>query len=229
MFDPLVAMLVSLLYAGALFMVALWAERLARAGRSPANNPWVYALSLAVYCTAWTYYGSVGIAASSGLLFLTVYLGPTLGIILWWKVLRRMTLIKSHHHITSIADFISARYDKSETLAALATVLALFAVIPYISLQLKAIISTFALITAPGHGFSAWIAGHVGPILWRCNSLRPAFALLASRGKWLTLLHGALRCSVCEKYQTSFLWLIPERDCDCGSIWPKNGTSLFSS
>ncbi|MCG6907224.1 MAG: response regulator [Desulfobacteraceae bacterium] len=165
MFDPLVAMLVFLLYAGALFLVALWAERCARAGRSPANNPWVYALSLAVYCTAWTYYGSVGIAASSGLLFLTVYLGPTLGIILWWKVLRRMALIKSHHHITSIADFISARYDKSETLAALATLLALFATIPYVSLQLKAIISTFALITSPGQGFSAWIGGHVGPIV----------------------------------------------------------------
>ena len=165
MFDPLVAMLVFLLYAGALFLVALWAERCARAGRSPANNPWVYALSLAVYCTAWTYYGSVGIAASSGLLFLTVYLGPTLGIILWWKVLRRMALIKSHHHITSIADFISARYDKSETLAALATLLALFATIPYVSLQLKAIISTFALITSPVQGFSAWIGGHVGPIV----------------------------------------------------------------
>ncbi len=165
MFDPLVAMLVFLLYAGALFLVALWAERCAACGRSPANNPWVYALSLAVYCTAWTYYGSVGIAASSGLLFLSVYLGPTLGIILWWQVLRRMALIKSHHHITSIADFISARYDKSETLAALATVLALFAIIPYVSLQLKAIISTFALITTPGQGFSAWIGGHVGPIV----------------------------------------------------------------
>jgi len=165
MFDPLVAMLVFLLYAGALFLVALWAERCAASGRSPANNPWVYALSLAVYCTAWTYYGSVGIAASSGLLFLSVYLGPTLGIILWWQVLRRMALIKSHHHITSIADFISARYDKSETLAALATVLALFAIIPYVSLQLKAIISTFALITTPGQGFSAWIGGHVGPIV----------------------------------------------------------------
>jgi PAS domain S-box-containing protein len=165
MFDPLVAMLVFLLYAGALFLVALWAERCATAGKSPANNPWVYALSLAVYCTAWTYYGSVGIAASSGLLFLAVYLGPTLGIILWWQVLRRMAMIKSHHHITSIADFISARYDKSETLAALATVLALFAIIPYVSLQLKAIISTFALITTSGQGFSAWIGDHVGPIV----------------------------------------------------------------
>ena len=163
MFDPLVAMLVFLLYAGALFLVALWAEHRAAKGHSPANNPWVYALSLAVYCTAWTYYGSVGIAASSGMLFLTVYIGPTLGILLWWKVLRRMALIKTHHHITSIADFISARYEKSETIAALATVLALFATIPYVSLQLKAIIHTFALITSPGQGLSAWIGAHVGP------------------------------------------------------------------
>ncbi|MFO7712893.1 PAS domain S-box protein, partial [Desulfosarcina sp.] len=165
MFDPLVAMLVFLFYVVALFLVALWAEHGAARGRSPVNNPWVYGLSLAVYCTAWTYYGSVGIAASSGLLFLAVYLGPTLGIFLWWKVLRRMAQIKSRHHITSIADFISARYDKSETLAALATVLALCASIPYVSLQLKAIISTFELITTPGRDFSAWIGGHLGPIV----------------------------------------------------------------
>ncbi len=165
MFDPMAAMLVFLVYAGALFQVALWAERRAAAGRSPVNNPWVYGLSLAVYCTAWTYYGSVGIATTSGLLFLAVYLGPSLGILLWWKVLRRMARIKARHHITSIADFISARYDKSEAIAALATVLALFAIIPYVSLQLKAIISTFDLITTAGQGFSAWIGGHVGPMV----------------------------------------------------------------
>ena len=76
---PLV-LAVSAAYLLLLFMVARHAERRARVGRSLIDNPWVYTLSIAVYCTAWTYFGSVGRAASAGLAFLPIYLGPTLAI-----------------------------------------------------------------------------------------------------------------------------------------------------
>jgi PAS domain S-box-containing protein len=146
-----------------LFVIALWVERKAAAGRSPANNPYVYSLSLAVYCTAWTYYGSVGQAATSGLLFLPMYLGPTLAIMLWWSILRRLVHLKNSRRITSIADFISARYGRSQTLAAMVTMIALIGITPYIALQLKAIISTFEIITADGA--ASWVRADVGPVV----------------------------------------------------------------
>ncbi len=105
----------------------------------------VYSLSLAVYCTSWTFYGSVGSAASSGMLFLTMYIGPTLAIILWWKVLRKLVRIKQSFRINSIADFIAARYNNSQLLAAITTLIALFGIAPYIALQFKAVISTFMI------------------------------------------------------------------------------------
>ena len=162
MFHPFVVLTTILLYAGCLFLIALWVERRAAAGRSPANNPVIYSLSLAVYCTAWTYYGSVGIAATSGMLFLTIYLGPTILMVLWWRVLRKLVRIKHLQRITSIADFISARYDKSEMIAALATLIALVGIMPYIALQLKAILSTFDIITASPEGTLSWVHSHLG-------------------------------------------------------------------
>ena len=157
MFDPLLVVAVICLYMGGLFFIARGVERAARAGRNPSNNAVVYSLSMAVYCTAWTYYGSVGSAANSGMLFLTIYLGPTLAGIFWWTVLRKLVRIKNTHRITSIADFISSRYGKSQSLAALATILALVGVTPYIALQLKAVISTFDIISTRTGGHSTWV------------------------------------------------------------------------
>jgi len=136
-------------YLAVLFMLALWVERRSLAGVNIGNNPFVYALSFAIYCTTWTYYGSVGKAATSGMLFLTVYLGPTLVILTWWTLLRKMIRLKNLHRITSIADFISARYNKSRAVAAITTSIALVGIVPYVAIQLKAVISTFALITRP--------------------------------------------------------------------------------
>jgi Na+/proline symporter len=93
--------------------VAWWADRRAAAGRSVIGNAWVYALSMGVYCTAWTYFGSVGRAASGGVWFLPIYLGPTLAMVLAWLVLRKMVRIARTWRITSIADFIASRYGKS--------------------------------------------------------------------------------------------------------------------
>lgn len=165
MLDSFTVLVVLCLYMSFLFLTALWVERQSETGKSLVDNPIVYSLSLGVYCTAWTYYGSVGKAATSGLLFLPIYLGPTILIVLWWTVLRKMVRIKTTHHITSIADFMSARYNKSQAVAALGTLIALTGTTPYIALQFKAIISTFGIITSPEGAASEWIAEHLGPVV----------------------------------------------------------------
>jgi len=130
-----------------LFTVALAVENSTKLNNMLTNNPVTYGLALAVYCTAWTYYGSIGIVPESGILFLTIYLGSTLSIILWPILARRMIQLKEAYHITSLADFLSARYNKSIPIASLVTVIVLIGVSPYIALQLKAVISTFNLLT----------------------------------------------------------------------------------
>ncbi len=147
MFSPGVIIGAILLYFGVLFFIANWVAKKSSQGKSPADNPVVYSLALAVYCTAWTYFGSVGLVATSGTLFLSIYLGPTLAVILWWTVLRKLVRIKDEYRITSIADFVAARYGKSQRVAGLVTVMALVGIAPYIALQLKAITETFSLLT----------------------------------------------------------------------------------
>ncbi|HET9976545.1 MAG TPA: ATP-binding protein [Burkholderiaceae bacterium] len=137
----------SFAYLLLLFAVAWWADRRALEGRAPTNSAWIYTLSIGVYCTAWTYFGSVGRAATSGLWFLPIYLGPTLAMLLAWTLLRKMVRIARTHRITSIADFVASRYGKSRTLAALVTLIALVGILPYIALQLKAIASGLSLLT----------------------------------------------------------------------------------
>lgn len=153
------------LYMGLLFWLALKAERMGAAGHSLVNNPHVYALSLGVYCSSWTYYGSVGLAANHGMLFLAIYLGPTMAAVFFPAVLRRMVRLKTSRRITSVADFICARYEKSEPLAALVTVIALVGTVPYVALQIKAFLSTFALIANPSGGEPGWVSTHAGPVM----------------------------------------------------------------
>ncbi len=129
------------------FMVALWGERRASAGKSIVSNPIAYSLSILVYLTAWTFYGSVGKAATSGSLFLTFYIGPTLIMVIWYSFLRKIVRIKNTFLVTSIADFVSLRYDRSLLIAAMVTIIALVGMIPYIALQLKAILGTLDIIT----------------------------------------------------------------------------------
>jgi len=131
---------------GLLFTIAYWADRRADDGRSVIAHPTVYALSLAVYCTAWTYYGSVGRAASSGIGFLPIYLGPTLAAALWGYLLLKMIRVSKSQRITSIADFIASRYGKSHLLGGLVTIIAVVGVLPYIALQLKAISNSFSIL-----------------------------------------------------------------------------------
>ena len=134
---------VSFGYLCLLFAIAYYGDKRADAGRSIINNPYIYTLSIAVYCTSWTFYGSVGRAASSGVGFLPIYLGPTLMFALGWFVLRKIIRISKVHRITSIADFISSRYGKSHLLGGLVSVIAVVGIMPYISLQLKAVSNSF--------------------------------------------------------------------------------------
>jgi len=137
---------VSFAYLGLLFAIAHYGDKRADAGRSIIANPTIYALSLAVYCTTWTFYGSVGRAASDGIGFLPIYLGPTLMVALWWLVMLKIIRISKVNRITSIADFVASRYGKSQMLGGLVTVIAVIGIVPYISLQLKAISNSFTIL-----------------------------------------------------------------------------------
>ena len=142
---------VSLSYVAFLFLVAFWAERRSRTGLAAwLRGPFVYTLSLSIYCTAWTFYGAVGYAARSGLEFITIYLGPTLVMIGWWWVLRRLVHIGRTQRITSIADLISSRFGKSTSLGMIVTLMAVIAATPYIALQLKSVTQSFSVFAASG-------------------------------------------------------------------------------
>lgn len=144
MLTPEVILLIGGAYLLGLFLIAYLSDRAVERGRARfIDSPLVYTLSLAVYCTSWTFYGAVGSAARSGLEFVTIYLGPTLVFMGWWLLLRKLVRITKTQQITSIADFISARYGKSSTLSALVTVIAIIGVTPYIALQLKAVATSF--------------------------------------------------------------------------------------
>jgi len=172
-FRPWVVLTAILAYMGFLFLVALWAEHRAKAGVNSSDNPIIYTLSLAVYCTAWTYYGSVGKAANSGMIFLAIYLGPTLGMLFWWVVLRRLVRVKNVHHLTSVADLISLRYGKSQAVGALVTIMILVGVTPYLGLQLKAMVLTLKILTHSqvdsllyrDYGQGSWLYLHTGDLI----------------------------------------------------------------
>ncbi|MBV7378054.1 ATP-binding protein [Maritimibacter dapengensis] len=135
---------VSLAYVVLLFLVAFWGDARARSGRGGwLRSPIVYTLSLSIYCTAWTFYGAVGYAARSGLEFVTIYLGPTLVMVGWWWVLRKLVRIGRAQRITSIADLISSRYGKSNLLGVIVTLLAVIGTTPYIALQLQSVVLSY--------------------------------------------------------------------------------------
>ena len=137
---------VSLSYVVLLFLVAFLAERRAARGEDGwLRSPLIYTLSLSIYCTAWTFYGAVGYAARSGLEFVTIYLGPTLVMVGWWWVLRRLVRIGKSQRITSIADLISSRFGKSTQLGMIVTIMAVIATTPYIALQLQSVTLSFSV------------------------------------------------------------------------------------
>lgn len=191
MLSPALVLGASLAYLLLLFVVAWWADARSQQGRSVIGNAWVYALSMAVYCTAWTYFGSVGRAASGGVWFLPIYLGPTLAMVLAWTVLRKMIRIAHTYRITSIADFMASRYGKSPLLAGLVTLITVVGIVPYIALQLKAVSSGYALLTtplgAPSTGRGSW---------WLDGTLYVALALAG-----FTMIFGTRHLDSTERHE----------------------------
>ena len=130
---------VALVYMAILFAIAFYGDRNS-ASMSPRLRPWVYSLSLAVYCTSWTFFGAVGQAAEQLWSFLPIYLGPIILLLTMPWALQKMVMISKQENITSIADFIAARYGKSQSLAVVVALICLVGVLPYIALQLKGIV-----------------------------------------------------------------------------------------
>jgi len=183
----------SFAYLLLLFAVAYFGDRRADAGRSIIDNPWVFSLSLAVYCTAWTYFGSVGRAASGGPWFLPTYLGPTLGLTLAWLVVLKMIRIARSYRVTSIADFVASRYGKSHLLGGLVTLIAVVGIVPYIALQLKAISSGYALLIGE-HDSLFRIESQAG--WWQDGTLYIALTLAA-----FTVLFGTRHLDTTERHE----------------------------
>jgi Na+/proline symporter/CheY-like chemotaxis protein len=139
---------VALGYIGLLFVVASYGDRTRRFGREAGWRQCIYPLSLAIYCTSWTFFGSVGLASRTGFDFLTIYIGPMLLIGLGSPLVMRIVRLAKAQNITSIADFIAARYGKAQTVAATVALIAIIGTIPYIALQLKAVSASLTTILA---------------------------------------------------------------------------------
>ena len=140
-------MMVSVAYVAALFAIAYYGDRHPLYPARAWLRPIVYSLALAVYCSSWTFYGAVGSAARSGLSYLPIYLGPILLFVFGFGLLERLVVVAKERNVTSIADFIASRFGKSHALAALVTVIAVTAAVPYLALQLKAVSMSFDVLT----------------------------------------------------------------------------------
>jgi Na+/proline symporter len=150
MFSGWLLVAVSLLYIAVLFGIAWRGDRHAREHGASRRRPIIYSLALAIYCTSWTFYGAVGQAATGGWSFASIYVGPILTFLLFWPVLAKMIRVAKHQNVTSIADFIASRYGKTQSLAAFASLVALIGTLPYIALQLKAVATSFSVLTDTG-------------------------------------------------------------------------------
>lgn len=195
--SSIVIVFVSVSYLLLLFLIAFLAEKhqqtFKKNGRLWAA---IYALSVSVYCTAWTFYGSIGMATASGLEFLTVYLGPAIVAPLWFIFLRKIVRICKLQQITSIADFISSRYGKNIALGYLVTIFCLIGIIPYIALQLKAISDSFNIITTTVPEVNSPIGSIDFTAIWVMIGLAIFTILFGARKPETTEQHGGLMVAV---------------------------------
>lgn len=179
-------------YLAVLFAVAWWGETRSATGAAPiGRSALAYALTLAIYNTSWSFYGSVGRAATSGWDFLPIYIGPTLVLVFGQPVLTRVIALARAQNTSSISEFIAARYGKSQALAALVTVAALAGVLPYIALQLKAVGASFDILTATDKDH----AGTAGPF-WRDSAFAVAAAMAA-----FTIIFGVRHITAGEHHR----------------------------
>jgi Na+/proline symporter len=183
MISPLLIGGVAIAYLLLLFALAYTVDRQPGQGARAINSSVVYTLSLATYCTSWTFYGSVGRAAKGGMEFLPIYLGPTLAFCLGWLLLRKILRVSKANRITSIASLIASRFGKSASLGGLVAVVAVIGSVPYLALQLKAVSTSFTVLTQdpanPTDPFSAPFLGDAG--LWAAILLTLFAMLFGSR------------------------------------------------
>jgi Na+/proline symporter len=156
-----VIVLAALAYMATLFAIAHYGDRVKVRFLRSGGRPLIYALSLGVYCTSWTFFGSVGMASTHGLEFLTIYIGPALVYLIGYPILRRVARLTTAERITSVADFMAARYGKSETVAAVVTAIAFIGIVPYIALQLKAVSTEVTTLMAHYAALSGAAPGNI--------------------------------------------------------------------
>jgi len=187
----------SLAYLGLLFAVAHIGERLAPRWSRSRLGALIYALSLAIYCTSWTFYGSVGRAVTSGLDFALIYVGPTAVIIFALPLMRRMVTVAKRQNVTSIADFLGARYGRSRGVAVLATLIAVIGAMPYLALQLQAVSFSFAALAGE--------KGGIGPMGGGLpNWLDTAFVVALMMAAF-TILFGVRHVQASEQHRGMML------------------------
>jgi len=187
MLSPLTILFAIAAYLLLLFSIAFFVERNKRFCRTVADSPVIYSLSLAVYCTTWTFYGSVGRAATSGLDMLAIYIGPTLAFLAALQIIRKQVVIKDRFKTTSIADFISARYSRPHLLSALVTLVCMVGIMPYIALQLKAVVQSMWVLSPSMGPHELWIGKNLGLII--------ALAMIG-----FTVLFGVRRLDPTERH-----------------------------
>jgi Na+/proline symporter/signal transduction histidine kinase len=173
-----IVLVIALAYIGFLFLVASYGDRRQDLVRGSRARLLIYPLSLAIYCTSWTFFGSVGVAARTGFDFLTIYIGPVLMVGLAYPLVMRIVRLAKGQNITSIADFIAARYGKSQAVAATVALIAIAGMIPYIALQLKAVSASVGTILAAASAGSVAAQPLVGDIPLFVALLMAAFAVL---------------------------------------------------
>lgn len=173
-----VVIAIALGYIGLLFVIASYGDRVSKLGRESRSRLLIYPLCLAIYCTSWTFFGSVGLASRSGFDFLTIYVGPILMIGLCSPLIMRLVQLAKARNITSIADFIAARYGKSQYVAATVALIAITGTIPYIALQMKAVSSSVGTILTHVNGPNAVAHPVIGDIALSVAMLMATFAVL---------------------------------------------------
>ena len=173
-----IVVIIALAYIGFLFLVASYGDRRRELARGSRSRLLIYPLTLAIYCTSWTFFGSVGLASRNGFDFFAIYVGPILMVGLGYPLIIRIVRLAKSQNITSIADFIAARYGKSQAVAATVALIAIVGMVPYIALQLKAVSSSVSTILAQASGGSGAAQPLLGDIALFVALLMAAFAVL---------------------------------------------------
>lgn len=179
------------LYIVILFICAFYGEK--HASRlSTRGRMLLFSLTLGVYCSSWTFYGATGAAVREGIIFLPIYLGPLLFVAVGYDIWRRLGRVRQHHAISSIADFMAARYGKSGPLASLVTILAVIAIIPYLALQLRAIALSATVILQQNTGLEST----TNSVLFLTGILAILAMIFGTRQIANTEQHGGLMLAV---------------------------------